>query len=87
MYSCQRSDSVILRETTPEALFASAKDSDPKKSRERLCDANFFVGQLALQRGSKEEAKRAFQIVVRDCPPELLEMGAAAAELSAGLQR
>jgi lipoprotein NlpI len=71
----------LLGETTPEALLASAKDSDPKKSRERLCDANFFVGQLALQRGSKEEAKRAFQIVVRDCPPELLEMGAAAAEL------
>ena len=78
---------LFLGETTPAALLASAKDSDPKKSRERLCEANFFVGQLALQRGSKEEAKRAFQIVVRDCPPEVLAMGAAAAELSAGLQR
>jgi len=77
---------LLLGETTAEALLASA-NSDPKKSRERLCEANFFVGQLALQGGSKEEAKRAFQIVVRDCPPELLEMGAAAAELSAGLQR
>jgi lipoprotein NlpI len=78
---------LLLGETTPAALLASAKESDPKKSRERLCDANFFIGQLALQRGSKEEAKRAFQIAVRDCPPEFLEMGAAAAELTAGLQR
>jgi lipoprotein NlpI len=76
---------LLLRETTPAALLASAKESDPKKSRERLCEANFFIGQLALQRGSKEEAKRAFQIAVRDCPPELLEMGAATAELTAGL--
>jgi lipoprotein NlpI len=78
---------LLLGETTPAALLASAKESDPKKSRERLCDANFFIGQLALQKGFKEEAKRAFQIAVRDCPPELLEMGAAAAELTAGLWR
>ena len=77
----------LLGENTQELLLASAKDSDSKKTRARLCEANFFVGQLALQRGSKEEAKRAFQIAVRDCPPEFLEMGAAVAELSAGLQR
>jgi tetratricopeptide (TPR) repeat protein len=73
----------LLGENTQEVLLASAKDSDPKKSRERLCDANFFVGQLALQRGSKEEAKRAFQIAVRDCPRQFLEMAAATADLRA----
>jgi hypothetical protein len=78
---------LFLGETTPAELLAFAKDSDPKKSRERLCDANFFVGQLALVRGSQEVAKRAFQIVARDCPPQLLEMGAASAELNAGLYR
>jgi tetratricopeptide (TPR) repeat protein len=73
----------LLGEGTQAALFASAKDSDPKKSRERLCEANFFVGQFALQRGSKEEAKRAFQIAARDCPRQFLERGAAAADLRA----
>jgi lipoprotein NlpI len=73
----------LLGENTQEVLLASAKDSDPKKSRERLCDTNFFVGQLALQRGSKEEAKRAFQIAVRDCPRQFLEMAAATTELRA----
>jgi lipoprotein NlpI len=68
---------------TQAALLASAKDSEPKKSRERLCEANFFIGQLALQRGSKDEAKRAFQISARDCPRQFLEMAAAVAELRA----
>jgi lipoprotein NlpI len=78
---------LFLGEITPAALLSFAKDSDSKKSQGRLCDANFFVGQLALLRGSKEEAKSAFQIAARACPPEFLEMGAAAAELNAGLQR
>jgi GAF domain-containing protein len=72
---------LLLGESTPTALLASATDSDQKKSRERLCEANYFIGQFALQRGSKEEAKRAFQIAGRDCPRQLLEMGAAVAEL------
>jgi lipoprotein NlpI len=72
---------LLLGETTPAALLASAKDPDPKKSRERLCEATYFVGQLALQKGSKEEAKRAFKMAMRDCPREFLEMGAAVAEL------
>jgi lipoprotein NlpI len=71
----------LLRENTQEVLLASAKDPDPKKNRERLCEVNFFVGQFALQTGSKDEAKRAFQIAVRDCPRQFLEMGAATAEL------
>jgi tetratricopeptide (TPR) repeat protein len=73
----------FLGESTQAALLASAKDSDPKRSRERLCEVNFFAGQLALQRRSKEEAKHSFQIAVRDCPRISLEMGAATAELKA----
>ena len=71
----------LLGENTKEGLLAAANDSDVKKSRERLCEVNFFVGQFALQTGSKDEAKRAFQIAVRDCPRQFLEMGAATAEL------
>jgi lipoprotein NlpI len=54
--------SYFLGETTQAALIASATNSDPKKNRERLCESNFFVGQLALHKGLKEEAKRAFRI-------------------------
>jgi len=56
----------LLGENTQEVLLAAANDSDAKKSRERLCEVNFFVGQFARQTGSKDEAKRAFQIAVRD---------------------
>jgi tetratricopeptide (TPR) repeat protein len=75
--------SFVLGQGTQEAVLAFAKQSDPKQSRERVCEAQFFIGRFALGTGSKDEAKRAFQIAVRDCPRQSLEMGAATAELRA----
>jgi lipoprotein NlpI len=73
----------LLGESTQTALLTSARGADPKKARDRLCEANFYIGQFALQKASKEEAHLAFQTAVRDCPRQFLEVGAAAAELRA----
>ena len=68
-----------------------------EKSLPMYQEALRFVRQLTANKGQilfvgtkrqareivKEEAKRAFQIAVRDCPRQFLEMGAATADLRA----
>ena len=54
----------------------------PRK-KGQLCEANFFNGELALQRGTKEEAVRLFRLAVADCPKTFIEWSAANAELMA----
>jgi lipoprotein NlpI len=44
---------------------------------------NFFIGTLELQKGSKEKAKRLFQVAASHCPRTFLEWRAAVAELKA----
>jgi lipoprotein NlpI len=73
----------LMGESTHAGLLAAAKETDPKKRRERLCEVNFFVGQFALQRGTKDEAERAFDTAARDCPRQFIELAAANAELRA----
>jgi lipoprotein NlpI len=73
----------LLGETNQKTLFASAKDSDSQKTRKQQCDATFFAGQFELHKGSKDEARRLFQLAVRDCPRQFLEVGAATADLMA----
>jgi lipoprotein NlpI len=73
----------FLGEITQASLIDSATDIDRQKTRECLCEANFFVGRIALRRGAREDAKRAFKAALLDCPRQFLETGAAAAELKA----
>ena len=74
---------MFLGETAPEAVLAAADDANPRVQKGQLCEANFFTGELALQRGSKEEAARLFNVVVADCPKNFIEWSAAKAELKA----
>lgn len=48
---------LYLGETTAEAVLGAADDRDANTTAAHLCDANFFAGELALQRGAKEEAE------------------------------
>jgi lipoprotein NlpI len=57
---------LFLGQMTPGAVLAAAEDADV--SRRRVCEANFFVGELALQQGKKDEASRLFRIATTDCP-------------------
>ncbi len=64
------------------ALYAAAKNSDPKKTAEQLCEANFYAGEAALLRSSFEEASSLLQLAERDCPKTFYEWHGASVELS-----
>jgi tetratricopeptide (TPR) repeat protein len=74
---------LFLGETTPEAVLAAAENSDSRVQKGQICEANFYTGELALQRGSKEDAARLFSLAASDCPKGFIERSAANAELKA----
>jgi lipoprotein NlpI len=47
----------------------------------QTCEANFYGGKLASQRGKKDEAKRFFELAAAECPKSFIEYGAAISEL------
>jgi len=74
---------LYLGQLTPEALLAAADDPDTTKKKEQVCDANFFSGELALQRGAKDEATRLFWLAATGCPKTRDAYDSANAELKA----
>jgi lipoprotein NlpI len=75
---------LFLGQTTPAAvLAAAAADPDGNTKKEQICEANFYTGELALQRGAKKEAARLFRLAAADCPHDFVEGPAASAELLA----
>jgi lipoprotein NlpI len=70
-------------EMTSDAVFAAADDANAWKKKGQVCEANFYVGELALQRGDKEEAARLFRLATDDCPKTFIERSAASLELKA----
>jgi lipoprotein NlpI len=74
---------LYLGQMTPGAVLAAADDADAGVKRRRVCEANFFLGELALQQGTKEEASRLFQLAATDCPKGRSAWTGAANELKA----
>ncbi len=74
---------LYLGELTPEALLAAADVANPRAKQGRVCEANFFTGELALQQGNAEEAKRLFALAAADCPKDYAAYAGATAELKA----
>ena len=75
---------LYLGQMTPEAvLTAAAVDADAITKKGQVCEANFYSGELALQKGAKEEATRLFGLAAADCPKGFIEWSAANAELKA----
>jgi len=66
-----------------DALLAAADDPRPSKKKGRVCEANFYAGELELAKGSKNEAIRLFRLASNNCPRSFDEFGAANAELRA----
>jgi tetratricopeptide (TPR) repeat protein len=52
---------LYLGKATPDAVLAAAKDSDPKKDKERHCAAYFYLGQKALLEHKRAKARHLFQ--------------------------
>lgn len=46
-----------------------------------VCEANLYTGELALQQGNADEAKRLFALAAADCPKDLAAYAGATAEL------
>jgi lipoprotein NlpI len=74
---------LFLGQTTPAAVLAAADDPDAKTKRGQVCEANFYLGELALQQGAREDATRLFRLAAADCPREFVEGHSAESELEA----
>jgi lipoprotein NlpI len=61
---------LYLGQLTPEAVLAAADDPNAKTKISQVCEANFFSGELAVQRGAKDDAIRLFQLAASDCPKD-----------------
>ncbi len=74
---------LYLGQMTPEALLAAADDPVANKQKGQICEANFYTGEVALQRGDKDEATRLFKLAADGCPKNFVEWSGANAELKA----
>ncbi len=74
---------LFLGQTTTQALFATADDTDAKTKQRKTCEVNFYSAELALQRRAKDEATRLFRLAAAECPESFTEYAAALAELKA----
>ncbi len=74
---------LYLGRSTFEAVLAAAEDPDAKTKKAQVCEANLYGGELALQWGRKDEAKRLFGLAADDCPKTFIEYISAKAELKA----
>jgi len=74
---------LYLGQMTSGAVLAAADDPDAEVKRLRTCDANFFIGELALQQGTKDEASRLFRLAAATCPAGRTTADATNAELKA----
>jgi lipoprotein NlpI len=55
----------------------------PNIKRAHVCEVNFYSGQLALQKGAKDEVTRLFKLAAAGCPHGFVEWQAAIVELKA----
>ena len=72
---------LFLNQMTPAAVLAAADDPDPVKKAGQICEANFYGGEFALTKGSKDEAISLFRLAASDCAHGDLEWDGANAEL------
>lgn len=50
-----------LGESTENDVMAAAKTGSPQEQREQLCEASFYLGEVALLHGKRDEAVRLFR--------------------------
>jgi lipoprotein NlpI len=74
---------MFLGQMTSAAVVAAADNVNPRIKTDRLCEANFYSGEMALRTGAKNEALRLFKIAARDCPHGKDEWHPAKAEVRA----
>jgi tetratricopeptide (TPR) repeat protein len=73
--------SLFLKKTDRKALVEAAKDPDPQKERDHLCEAHFFLAEYELLVGVQKTAGADLQEAADTCRPTFVEYSAATAEL------
>jgi lipoprotein NlpI len=74
---------LFLGQATPAAVLDAADDPDVGVRKGRICEAQFYSAELALQQGDKKEAVRLFRLAAGGCTRDFVEGAAAASELNA----
>jgi len=75
---------LYLGELTADAALASTdKAVDAVTKKTLVCEASFFIGELDLQAGKKDDATRRFRQAADGCPDYLISYEGAKAELKA----
>jgi lipoprotein NlpI len=74
---------LFLGNATPAAVLDAADDPDVDTRRGRICEAQFYSAELALQQGDRQEATRLFRLASAGCARDFVEGAAAASELNA----
>jgi len=74
---------LFLGQGTPDAVMAATDDPDPVTRRGRVCEANYYAGEVALLHGNRDEAVKLFTAASANCPSRWTEWEAADAELKA----
>ena len=64
-----------------KALLAAAANTNADVNKGQVCEVNFYGGELALQRGAKDEAAQLFRSARANCPNYFIEWPGAGAEL------
>jgi lipoprotein NlpI len=72
---------LYLGKLKSDAILHAANDPDPQTTRERLCEAYFYLGQQALLRGKREEAARMFKASINTGVTRFVEYRGAQVEL------
>lgn len=66
---------------TREAVAAAAQAGDPARLAERVCDVDFYLGEIDLARNDTAAAKAQFERAAEKCPFASFERMGATAEL------
>ena len=73
---------LFLGRTTPEQLLSTARQGNPQRARERLCEAHYYLGQLYLLQGLKAHAALSFRASVDTQVIHYIEYWSSKAELT-----
>ena len=70
-----------LKAAGVDEVFKAAKDGDEKTQRGQSCEADFYVGSLALAQGRVDEGVAHLRSAAKGCPHEYTEWPSARAEV------
>lgn len=72
---------LFLGKAKPAKVISQATDRDPKKNKEQLCEADFFLGEWHILRNERQKARVLLSKAEKECPRNFLEYESALSEL------